>query len=89
MAQQHAKAALFLQGLDARLANAPALFGMWPTLADFAIAPFVRQYANAHANWAAQPWPHLQRWLSALLTRPEFEAQVMQKHPLWREDAAA
>ena len=75
VAEQQAKAALFLQVLDTRLANAPALFGMRPALADFAIAPFVRQYASAHANWAAQPWPHLQRWLGALLARPEFEGR--------------
>lgn len=61
----------------------PALFGTRPALADFAIAPFVRQFAQADAHWQSGDWPAVRAWLAAMLARPEFEAQVMRKHPLW------
>ena len=48
-------------------------------LADAAIAPFVRQFAHTDAAWFAnQPWPALQRWLSAFEASAIF-AQVMEK----------
>jgi glutathione S-transferase len=62
----------------------PALFGTRPALADFAIAPFVRQFAQADAaHWQSGDWPAVRAWLAAMLARPEFEAQVMRKHALW------
>lgn len=76
-------AAAWLHQLDARLAARSYLFGNHATLADMAIAPFVRQFAGIDADWwSAQPWPHLQAWLaqwqaSALL------ASVMHKLPAW------
>ena len=34
------------------------------SLADMAIAPFVRQFANVDRAWFdGQPWPHLTGWL--------------------------
>ena len=66
-----------------RLATQPYLFGAHPTLADMAIAPFVRQFAHVNAVWfAAQPWPQIQKWLA------DFEAsalfgQVMQPYAAW------
>ena len=79
---QHFKhAADFLHGLNLRLEgsapDAPGLYGPRPALADFAIAPFVRQLVRhdlprAHA---ALP-PALMRWLDSLLARQDFQ-QVM------------
>ena len=67
----------------------PALFGTRPALADFAIAPFVRQFAQADAaHWQAGDWPAVRAWLAAMLARPEFEAEVMRKHALWVEPLA-
>ncbi|MBO9647244.1 MAG: glutathione S-transferase [Variovorax sp.] len=76
--------AVFLKALDARLQSSRCLFGDNPALADIAIAPFVRQFAQVDAGWFdAQPWPRLLEWLSARLNAPVFE-QVMDKHPQWR-----
>jgi UPF0176 protein len=79
----------YLERLNDRLSQTPYLFGQHPTLADMAIAPFVRQFSITDSDWfSAQPWPHLQTWLanwmnSALYTR------IMQKYPQWRSGGAA
>ncbi|ARU06717.1 hypothetical protein CCO03_07300 [Comamonas serinivorans] len=86
VAAQHALAGAYLQALNARLDEGGAhLFGERPALADFAIAPFVRQYAAVDAaRWASGPWPALRAWLAGLLARPEFEWAVMRKVPVWQ-----
>lgn len=79
-----AAAALFLAELDARLAVSPWLFGQRLALADAAIAPFVRQFANTDRSWFdAQAWPGLRRWLDDFLSSPLFVA-VMHKHQPWQ-----
>ncbi|MNT44858.1 hypothetical protein D3C71_2045040 [compost metagenome] len=53
-----------------------------------AIRPFVRQFAGIdEAAWQAQPWPHLQAWLTRLTDSALFE-QVMNKYPAWHPDEA-
>lgn len=80
---ERAKAAAFLHGLDRRLVAQPWLFGDAPRLADFAILPFVRQFANSDRAWFdAQPWPNVIGWLDAYLASAEF-GDVMQKHEEW------
>ncbi len=75
-----ANACTFLSDLDAALN--PWLFAR-PTLADFAIAPFVRQFAFIDKPWFdAQPWPDLHAWLEAFLATPEF-SETMQKFEQW------
>ena len=55
-----------------------------PSLADIAIAPFVRQFAFIDKDWFdAQPWPQLQGWLARFLASDAF-AQVMVKYPQWQ-----
>lgn len=86
--QQRAEGALFLQALDQRLVQGSHLFGDRPTLADMAIAPFVRQFAQVDADWfAAQPWPALAQWLAAL-TAGETWLAATQKYPPWAPGAA-
>jgi glutathione S-transferase len=54
-----------------------------PTIADFAILPFVRQFAFIDKPWFDnQPWPNLSAWLARFLDSPEFAA-IMQKYPQW------
>lgn len=73
----------WLQGLEARLAGQPFLFGAHVALADMATAPFVRQFAGIDADWwAAQPWPRLQAWLAQWQAGALFES-VMHKLPAW------
>jgi glutathione S-transferase len=76
-----ARAITFLSDLDAQIEG-------WiferPTLADFAILPFVRQFAFIDkGRFDAQHWPHLQAWLARFLTSEEFAA-VMHKYRQWQ-----
>ncbi|MEM5541526.1 glutathione S-transferase [Sulfitobacter sp. AS92] len=82
---QRSKASAFLQDLDAQL-------GDWifdrPTLADYAILPFVRQFAFIDRPWFdAQDWPALRDWLDRFLASPRFE-NIMTKYPQWQTDDA-
>jgi glutathione S-transferase len=61
---ERAKAAAVLMELGARLKAQQWLFGPRPTLADYAILPFVRQFANTDREWFdTQDWPTLRNWL--------------------------
>ena len=57
--------------------------GAQPSIADHAIAPFVRQFANVDRAWFdAQPWPNLLRWLTEFLHSDLFNG-IMTKYPKW------
>ena len=74
----------FLEKLDGLIPASGQLMGARPTLADHAIFPFVRQFANNDRVWFDQlPLPALQKWLSDHLASPLF-AVTMQKYPQWR-----
>lgn len=78
----------FLERLERRLSQAPFLFGGHATLADTALAPFVRQFAGVDADWfAAQPWPALQRWLRQWQDADLF-THAMHKFPPWQSGDA-
>ena len=75
----------FLKKLEQKLSDRPFLMADKVTLADIAIFPFVRQFANSDANWFnAAPYPHLQRWLDGFLSSKRF-AYIMKKRPIWKE----
>lgn len=58
------------------------------TLADFAILPFVRQFAFIDKDWFdAQPWPNLQAWLVRFIKSSAFES-MMHKYSQWHEGDA-
>ena len=79
-----ATASVYLAELDAQIGT--WVFGR-PTLADFALLPFVRQFAFIDKPWFdAQPWPAVQGWLARFLTSLAFSA-VMQKYPAWTSGA--
>ncbi len=78
-------AAGFLRKLDGDLAKHPWLFGDRPTIADLAILPFVRQFANTDRAWFdAQDWAALIRWLDGFLASPDFQS-IMGKYPPWSD----
>lgn len=81
---ERALAAEYLHELNRRLHKAAFLFGPEISLADLAIAPFVRQFANSCRDWfEAQDWPELLRWLSRFIMSARFQA-VMHKYPVWQ-----
>lgn len=74
--------------LDARLAHSPQLTGARMGIADAAIFPFLRQFANTDRDWFdSQPWPRLQSWLNEHVSSSLFAA-IMEKHPLWQASAS-
>ena len=78
--EQRALASQFLSDVELQLGD--WLFGV-PTVADFAILPFVRQFAFIDKAWFdAQPWPKLQFWLQAFLASDRF-LSIMDKYPKW------
>jgi len=81
--QAQTDAITWLAVLDAQLAETGFLFGLNPSLADMALRPFVRQFARIdEAQWAEQPWPHLQDWLQRWIDSALF-AEVMETYPGW------
>ncbi len=75
----------FIQALEQRLSQQPFLMGVTPSLLDFALLPFVRQYARVNRqHYRDSPYPHLQHWLKQHLQSPLF-AKAMLKYPLWLE----
>ncbi|HCT04872.1 MAG TPA: glutathione S-transferase [Pseudomonas sp.] len=70
---------VFLQKLEGLLAERDYLVANHLTLADAALAPFVRQYAHVDRVWfAGTSYKRLQVWLERFLTSPLFMA-VMAK----------
>ena len=73
------QAEIFLRELVARLTEHDYLMGERPSLPDFAIVPFVRQFANVDKAWFDTAHAGaLKRWLDELTHSPLF-AKVMQK----------
>lgn len=71
----------FLRDLDAQTDN--WMFGK-PTLADFAILPFVRQFAFIDKpRFDAEPLPAVQAWLGRFLASEDF-GKIMHKYPQWQ-----
>jgi glutathione S-transferase len=59
-----------------------------PSLADYAIFPFVRQFAGTDQAWFdAAPFPLLQVWLTTRIRSDRF-ALAMRKYPLWKSGMA-
>ena len=81
----HREAGLaFLKKLDALLSEHGQLLGEEPSLADYAIFPFVRQFANTDREWFdAQLVPALQAWLEGHLGSDIFQ-NAMPKFPQWK-----
>lgn len=84
IAEERQKALAFLIQLNARLQKTPFLMGHRRTMADIAILPFIRQFANTDRPWFdAQGLTPLTRWLDDFLTSDRFAA-VMTKYPPWQ-----
>lgn len=76
----------FLEIYNQRLSESSYLCGDDCTIADYALAPFVRQFANTDRIWFDElPLPGLHRWLSVMLESETFR-NCMVKHPQWKEE---
>jgi glutathione S-transferase len=76
-------ASVFLRDLESRLRGQPWLFGAFPSLADMAILPFIRQFSFVDRDWfLAEPWPNLIRWLDEFIESDRF-LSIMTKYPKW------
>lgn len=83
--EHRSEAETYLAELEQRLEASPYLFGSRPALADFAIAPFIRQFANTDREWFDKtPYSHLQNWLDAFLSSDRF-TRIMEKHKPWKD----
>ncbi|MBK3507264.1 glutathione S-transferase [Pseudomonas sp. MF6747] len=79
MEHYRAEGAVFLRALEALLADRAFLLAEHLSLADVALAPFVRQFAHVDREWfASAPYPRLQTWLQRFLESALFVA-VMAK----------
>ena len=73
-----------LRDLDARLAGSAQLCGERASFADFALFPFIRQFANTDRDWFdAQGLMHLETWLDAHLVSDLFKS-IMPKFTPWK-----
>lgn len=85
IADERAKAMEFLTTLNQRLTASPYLMGAKPRLADMAILPFVRQFANTDRAWFdKRNLGPLTQWLDRFLTSDQFAA-IMTKYPAWQD----
>jgi len=80
----HRKAAeVHIQNLEQRTEINEFLLGDKQTLADIAIFPFIRQFANTDEEWWEQsPYPKTRAWLSRHISSDLFKT-VMKKHQVW------
>ena len=74
-----------LKTYEERLSNQAYLCGDSISLADLALSPFVRQFANTDRAWFDQlPLPNLLNWLESILESHLFKS-CMIKHDQWKE----
>ena len=79
-----AEAERYIQTYENILSSAPYLLGEKQTIADIAIFPFIRQFANTDADWwQGSPYPAVREWLGRHLESDIFKT-IMKKHPLWK-----
>ncbi|MCJ8324919.1 MAG: glutathione S-transferase [Hyphomicrobiales bacterium] len=78
------QAEIFIQKLEFLLTEQPFLMGQDVSLADLAIAPFVRQFANSGRQWwDSTPYPNTQQWLAAFIASDRFVC-IFKKLPVWQ-----
>ncbi|MCG9640479.1 glutathione S-transferase [Vibrio sp. Isolate34] len=75
----------FISELESKLAQHEYLFGDTPSLADFAVMPFVSQFVRVEKKWFVKSeYQSVGRWLRAHLDSKLY-TQVMKQYPLWNE----
>ena len=78
----------FLDDLELRLNKHRFFMCDHPSLADYAILPFIRQFSHVERQWFRHaPYPKLKAWLEQHYQVPIF-SQVMKKKTLWQSEAS-
>ncbi len=73
----------FVQRLEHRLAQHEFLMGPTPSLLDYALLPFIRQFSRVNRQLYLQgPYTQLQGWLNHHL-QSRLYSRAMFKYPLW------
>ncbi|MCG9731688.1 glutathione S-transferase [Shewanella sp. Isolate13] len=76
---------LFIGQLESLLSKHPQLLGSNPSIADYAIYPFIRQFASVDRTWFDNSgYLNVQRWLNAHIESNDFKT-IMHKYPTWLE----
>lgn len=74
---------VFVAELEKNLEISDFLMGDQAGLVDYALLPFVRQFARVDRKWYLQsPYPRLRDWLNRHLQMPLY-TKAMAKYPLW------
>ncbi|MEI6858876.1 MAG: glutathione S-transferase [Shewanella sp.] len=75
----------FITQLEHLLGKHLQLLSDSTSIADFAIFPFIRQFAGVDRAWFnLAPYPNVQRWLAGHLESTIF-SNIMKKYPTWLE----
>ena len=81
--QHRLRAERFLVQLENRLNNTSHLVREPVSLVDFALFPFIRQFAMVDIDWFnSAPYPALRNWLNEMLESASFR-NVMGKNRIW------
>lgn len=85
--EQRAICASIIMNYQGRLAENQWLLGPQASWADYAVLPFIRQFAHVDRDWFwAQDWPHVLAWLEAFLASKAFQT-AMEKFSPWKPGA--
>lgn len=77
---------VFLLNINKILENSPYLSNNKMSIADIAIFPFIRQFANVDPEWfLTSNFKSLLKWLDSLTTHPIFK-QIMIKYTPWKKE---
>ena len=80
---------LFIQELEKKLDQYDYFMGPTPSLMDYALLPFIRQFAKVERQWYLQSqYVNVRDWLNRHLQQPLF-TKAMAKFPLWVENEEA
>lgn len=78
----------YISLLEQRLNQHEFIMGDKPSLVDYAILPFIRQFSRVERQWYLQaPYPLLQRWLAAQYQQPIFTKAMAKYQPWSKSDA--
>ncbi|MCL1130756.1 glutathione S-transferase [Shewanella sairae] len=79
------QAEVFIAQLESILTKHSQLMGDKVSIADYAIFPFIRQFASVDKAWFdASHYTHLKKWLKFHIESDAF-TQIMKKYPTWLE----